>query len=130
MAKIYKYLGRHASQARHARGTKEMSWRSRAGPLAATLVLLWLFTGVERSAREHGEVEYHPFLKHAAALQFVFENTAQCGECDLRPWTLMSREERDQFAIYCAARHGIGDVDKCYAMLQQKQRPAGVAAHP
>lgn len=108
-----------------------MSRRSRAGLLAAAaLALLWLFTGVERSAREHGEVEYDPFLKHAAALQFVFENTAQCGECDLRPWTLMSQQDRDQFAIYCAVRHGIGDVGKCYAMLQQKQRPAGVAAAP
>ena len=108
-----------------------MSRRSRAVLLAtAALVLLWLFTGVERSAREHGEVEYDPFLKHAAALQFVFENTAQCGECDLRPWPLMSQQERDQFAIYCAARHGIGDVGKCYAMLQQKQRPADVAAAP
>jgi hypothetical protein len=88
------------------------------------LVLLWLFTGVERVAREHGEVDYTLFAKQAPGFQFVFENTAQCGECDLRPWALMGRDDQHRFAAYCAARYGLDDVRPCYAIFEEKQRMA------
>lgn len=94
--------------------------------LAGSLVLLmWLFTGVERIAREHGEIDYELFAKQVPGFKVLFENTAQCGECDPRPWTLMSRDDQARFADFCAARFGLGQVSSCYALLEEKQ---GMAA--
>lgn len=78
--------------------------------IVSLALLLWLFTGVERIAREHGEVDYELFAKQAPGFTVVFENTALCGECDLRPWSLMSRDDRSRFANYCAARYGLDQV--------------------
>lgn len=88
------------------------------------LLLLWLFTGVERTAREHGEIDYAMFAKQAPSFKVLFENTAQCGECDLRPWELMSHDDQARFADYCAARFGLDQVWPCYAIFEEKQRMA------
>ncbi|OZI30931.1 hypothetical protein CAL29_23515 [Bordetella genomosp. 10] len=88
------------------------------------VLLLWLFTGVERIAREHGEIDYELFAKQAPSFKVLFENTAQCGECDLRPWALMSQNDQSRFADYCAARFGLDQVRPCYAIFEEKQRMA------
>lgn len=106
-----------------------MRSRVAAVGLAFLLVLLlWLFVGIERIDREHG-TDYEPFAKQTPSFKIVFQNTAQCGECDLRPWGLMSPEERSQFAEYCAARFGLGQVRPCYAIFAEKQRIAA-ERHP
>lgn len=96
--------------------------------IAATLaialtLLLWLFTGVERSYREHG-TDYELFVKQTPSFKIVFENPAWCGECDLRPWELMRPEDRRQFEKYCAVRFGLDDVRPCYALFEEEQRVA------
>lgn len=102
-----------------------MTSRSVVFGLAGSLaLLLWLFTGIERIAREHGEIEYDLFAKQTPGFKVVFENTAQCGECDLRSWDLMSQEDRGRFADYCAARFGLDQVRPCYAIFAEKQRMA------
>jgi hypothetical protein len=101
-----------------------MMSRSIAFGLAAVLfLLLWLFTGVERIAREHG-ADYEFFAKQTPGFKVIFDNAAQCGECDLRPWRLMSQADRNSFAEYCAARFGIDQVRPCYAIFAEKQRMA------
>lgn len=92
--------------------------------IGGLLLLLWLFTGVERAAREHGEIDYELFAKQAPSFKVLFENTAQCGECDLRPWALMSQDDKGRFADYCAARFGLDQVRPCYAIFEEKQRMA------
>lgn len=93
--------------------------------LAGALVfVLWLFVGLERVAREHGELNYEPFFKQSPSFRTVLENTAQCGECDLRPWSVMDQEDRDRFADYCAVRFGLDQVRLCYAIFAEKQRMA------
>lgn len=92
------------------------------GLFSVLALLLWLFTGVERIAREHGESNYELFTKQTPNFQIVFENTAQCGECDLRPWSLMSQTDRERFADYCAARFGLKQTRLCYAIFTEKQR--------
>lgn len=92
--------------------------------VAALILLLWLFTGVEKIGREHGEIDYELFAKQTPAFKVVFENTAQCGECDLRPWSLMSQDDRSRFAEYCAARFGLDQVRLCYVIFEEKQRMA------
>ncbi|MBD5804411.1 hypothetical protein AZOA_38540 [Azoarcus sp. Aa7] len=104
-----------------------MTSRCNAFGLAAGLglvFLLWLFTGIEKIAREHGETDYELFAKQSPGFKVVFENAAQCGECDLRPWGLMSQEDRGRFANYCAARFGLDKVRPCYAIFEEKQRMA------
>jgi len=101
--------------------TKRAVTSSLAGGL---FLLLWLFAGIERTAREHGEVDYELFVKHAPGVRVLFENTAQCGECDLRPWSLMSQDDRHRFAQYCAARFGLVQVERCYAIFEEKQHTA------
>ncbi|MES2743178.1 MAG: hypothetical protein V4754_19815 [Pseudomonadota bacterium] len=89
---------------------------------AILAALLWIFAGVELRHREHGETEYDFFAKHAPGLQVVFENPAQCGECDLRPWQLIGVDDRSRFADFCAARFGLTDVTACYAIFEERQR--------
>lgn len=102
-----------------------MTSRSFSVALAASLVLLlWLFTGVEKINREHGEADYELFAKQSPGFKIVFENTAHCGECDLRPWGLMSQDDRSRFREYCAARFGLDEVRPCYAIFEEKQRMA------
>ncbi len=91
-------------------------------------LVLCLFAGVELRHREHGETDYDFFAKRAPGFQVVFENPAQCGECDLRPWELIGAEDRRRFADFCAARFGLADVQACYAMFEQRQRAASAPA--
>jgi hypothetical protein len=101
-----------------------MTKRAVAFWLAGGLVLLlWLFTGVERIGREQ-RIDYEPFIKQSPSFKVLFENTAQCGECDLRPWALISQEDRVRFAEYCAARFGLDQVRPCYAIFAEQQRMA------
>lgn len=102
-----------------------MTSRSVAILLAGCLFLLvWLFIGVERINREHGEVDYELFTKQWPSFHVVYENTAQCGECDLRPWALMSSSDRIRFADYCNARFGLDKERACYAIFEERQRMA------
>lgn len=91
---------------------------------AALLVVAWLFTGIEHTAREHGVTDYELFVKQTPSFRLLFENTARCGECDLRPWALISEENRVRFAAYCTARFGLDQVRPCYAIFEEQQRMA------
>ena len=84
------------------------------------ILLVWLFLGVERTAREHG-TDYEFFAKQTPGFQVVFENPALCGECDLKPWGSMSQAARLRFADYCAARFGLSQVRPCYAIFLADQ---------
>ncbi|MDR0480762.1 MAG: hypothetical protein LBG66_02630 [Gallionellaceae bacterium] len=86
------------------------------------LLLLWLFTGVEYIGREDGD-DYELFVKQTPSFRVVFENSAQCGECDLRPWYLMTQDDKNRFTEYCAARYGL-EVRPCYAIFKEEQRMA------
>ena len=78
---------------------KAMAVHLYAAGLTCTLVLLLgLFTGVERFTREHGEVHYDLFVKQAPGFIWMYENKAQCGACDLRPWSLMRQSDLAEFA--------------------------------
>jgi hypothetical protein len=103
-----------------------------ATTLSGVLALvLCLFAGVEVRHREHGETNYDFFAKHRPGFQVVFENTAQCGECDLRPWQLIGADDQGRLADFCAARFGLADVKACYARLEERQREAnGPAQRP
>ncbi|MDR2853588.1 MAG: hypothetical protein LBV61_11145 [Burkholderiaceae bacterium] len=101
-----------------------MTGRFVALGLAATLVLLlWSFTGIERIDREH-RTDYEFFAKQTPSFKIFFKNKAQCGECDLRPWHLMSQEDRASFAEYCAVRFGLDLKRPCYAIFAERQRMA------
>ncbi len=96
--------------------------------IAPLILVSSLLVGVEEIHREHGEVAYDPFIKHAPSFTFVFENTAQCGECDLRPWSLMTEDARQRFAMFCSARFGLDDEHACYSMFEAKQPSASSPA--
>jgi hypothetical protein len=99
---------------------------SKAIPVALIVIgtVTWMFLGVERSNREHGETDYEFFAKQSPTARIVFENPAKCGECDLRAWDLMGPESRGRFAEYCNVRFGLEDVDACYAIFETRQRAA------
>jgi hypothetical protein len=88
----------------------------------ALALLIWLFTGVERFAREHGETDYEGFVKQLPSFKVVYENKAKCGECDLRLWEDMSRDDRQKFSEYCAVRFGLDEPRLCYAIFSEWQR--------
>lgn len=108
-----------------------MTWKRLALLLGASLaMLLWLFTGVELIHREHGVADYEVFAKQWPGFKVVYENPAKCGECDVRPWSLMTPEDRAGFARYCTARFGLDDVRLCYALFQEQERLAGGRPRP
>jgi hypothetical protein len=114
----------HAAKRLRNRGAQKMTNRSVSISLVFFLIMFfWLFTGVEYIAREDRE-NYELFVKQKATFNLIFENTAMCGECDLRPWKLMKQKARDRFAEYCAARFGLDDTRLCYAIFTEQQRLA------
>ncbi|MDR2853587.1 MAG: hypothetical protein LBV61_11140 [Burkholderiaceae bacterium] len=101
-----------------------MTGRSIAFCLTVILaLLLWLFTGIEEIGHEDTNI-YEFFAKQTPSFKIIFKNAAHCGECDLRPWRLMSQAERVSFAEYCAVRFGLDQLRPCYAIFAEKQRMA------
>ena len=108
-----------------------MPWKRVALLLGISLAtLLLLFNGIERVYREHGVVEYGFFVKQWPGFKVVYENSAKCGECDVRPWNLMTSEDQSSFARYCSVRFGLDDVRLCYALFEAQERLVGGQCQP
>ena len=90
--------------------------------LTGTFFASWFFVGIEITYREE-ITDYDPFIKKKPSFKFLFLNTAQCGECDLRPFDLIGPENRAEFLAYCRARRGIDDIMTCYRQLESEQPP-------
>lgn len=85
--------------------------------LLTILALAWFFVGIEIIDQEHSE-NYEFFIKKHPSLNLFFHNTALCGECDLRPLDLMSKEDISRFVSFCSAKFGDNDIQACHQRFE------------
>ena len=85
--------------------------------LAIAVLISWMFLGMEVTYKEHN-TEYSFFIKKQISTDFLFTNTALCGECDLRPLQFMSESDISKFASYCSAKFGEENIQNCHKFFE------------
>lgn len=87
--------------------------------LAVVILISWIFLGIEITYREH-DTEYSFFMKKQLSTDFLFTNTALCGECDLRPLQFMSEGDISKFSSYCSAKFGEENIQECHKIFENQ----------
>ena len=87
--------------------------------LAIMLLITYMFLGIEITYKED-DTEYSVFVKKKFSTDFLFTNTALCGECDLRPLNFMSKEDVSRFASYCSAKYGEKNIQNCHKFFEHQ----------
>lgn len=72
----------------------------------------YLFVGIEVIGKEH-TTHYDFFIKKHPTTQMKFYNQVLCGECDFRPFKILSFESQKNFQNLCYYRYDLTDIKQC-----------------
>lgn len=81
------------------------------------IVISVFFIGIEVIGREHS-TDYDLFIKKHPTIQLTFSNPVLCGECDFKPYKILSTESKSEFKDLCYYRYDLKKIEDCEAKFK------------
>lgn len=78
------------------------------------------FLGVEVVEKEHTS-DYEIFIKKRPSSLFFFKNPVLCGECDFKPYRILSSQSKKEFNNLCIYRYGESEPSNCEKIFLNEQ---------